>query len=150
MNLNYCLQRKEKIKNKKTFNCDKLFLFSCFRLLEFLLNLMIVSMFVLDSRQEGDIWNCELQIWWPGINVRLETLPNSTLYTLLNNFPVYWVEIFQNVTQCFFLFQICLLSMTLCREFPSDECKNKIRFKKIYGEKSCSNILEFLCPIYKP
>ena len=30
-----------------------------------------------------------------------------------------------------FLFQICLLSMMVCREFPSDECKNEIRLKKI-------------------
>ena len=40
--------------------------------------------------------------------------------------------------------------MTVCRKFPSGECKNEISFKKIQAQKSCSNILEFSRPIYKP
>ena len=52
---------------------------------------MIVSMFVLESRQMGDIWNCEPQTWWLSISSRLDTISL--------NFPVYWFEIFQNMTQ---------------------------------------------------
>ena len=29
------------------------------------------------------------------------------------------------------MFQICLLSMMVCREFPSDEYKNEIRFRNV-------------------
>ena len=94
---------------------------------------MTVSVYVLESRQVGDIWNHEPKTWWQSISVRLDTL--------ILNFCFCWVKIFQNVTQNqlsqnyinllhFLLFQICLLSLTMCREFPSDECKNKIRLFK--------------------
>ena len=65
-------------------------------------NLMIVSMFVLESRQVGDI--------------------------LSLNFPVYWVEIFQNVTQNL-LFLKCVSFPT---SFLSDEYENEIRFENIH------------------
>ena len=55
------------------------------------LNLMIVSMFVLQSRQVEDVQNCEPQTLWLSINARLDNLSL--------NFPVYWVKIFQNMTQ---------------------------------------------------
>ena len=58
--------------------------------LEFWLNLMIVSVFISESRQVGDVQNPEPQ-------TRLSA--NARFDTLSLNLPVYWVEIFQNVTQ---------------------------------------------------
>ena len=55
---------------------------------------MIVWMFVLDSRQVGNVGNCEPQTQWLSVNARLGTLRL--------NFPVYWFEIFPNVIQNLF------------------------------------------------
>ena len=44
-----------------------------------------------ESRQVGDVQNREPQTRWLSVNARLDTLSL--------NFPVCWVEIFQNVTQ---------------------------------------------------
>ena len=69
-NFDYCLQTKEKTKKqnktKKTFSCDKYFLFSCFRLFGILVDLMIASVFVLESRKVLDVRNREPQTWWTG------------------------------------------------------------------------------------
>ena len=52
---------------------------------------MIASLFFLQCRQVGDVQNREPQTQWLCVNARLDTLSL--------NFPVYWVEIFQNVVQ---------------------------------------------------
>ena len=86
-NFDYCLQTKEKNQsNKNTFNwVIHNFHFLVLDYLESWLNLMIVSVFVLESRQVGNIQNHESQTQWLSISARLNT--------------IYRVKIFQNVTQ---------------------------------------------------
>ena len=67
------------------------FYFLALDYLESWLNLVIVSLFVLDSRQVGEVWNREPQTRWLSINARPDTLSL--------NFIVYWVKIFENLTQ---------------------------------------------------
>ena len=92
MNFDYCLQTQEKNKNNK--NHSTVIHNVYFLVLDYLepwLNFMIVSVFVLESRQVGDVQNPEPQTQWLSVNARLDTLSV--------NFPVYKVKIFQNVTQ---------------------------------------------------
>ena len=77
MNFDYCLQTKEKNKNKKHSTVMSNFYF----LVLDWLNLMIVWMFVLESWQVGNVGNCEPQTQWLSVNARLDTLSL--------NFPVY-------------------------------------------------------------
>ena len=91
-----------KQKKQKHLTVVHNFYFLVLDYLESWLNLMIVSMFVLESRQVGDI--------------------------LSLNFPVYWVEIFQNVTQNL-LFLKCVSFPT---SFLSGEYENEIRFENIH------------------
>ena len=93
MNFDYCLQTQKK-KNKNNKNHSTVIHNVYFLVLDYLepwLNFMIVSMFVLESRQAGDVQNPEPQTQWLSVNARLDTLSL--------NFPVYKVKIFQNVTQ---------------------------------------------------
>ena len=81
-------KRKKKNKKHSTVINDFYLLVSDY--LESWLNFMIVSMFILEIRQVGDVRNCEPQTQWLSLNSRLDTSLN---------FLVYWVEIFQNAIQ---------------------------------------------------
>ena len=87
----WLLPANERKKTKKHSNVINNFYFLVLDYLESWLNLIIVSMFVLESRQVEDVRNREPQTRWLSVNARLGTLSL--------NFSVYWVQIFQNVTQ---------------------------------------------------
>ena len=87
-----CKQKKKaKTKIKKHSAVINNFYFFVLDYLGSWLNLMIVSMFVLESRQVRVIQNHKPQTQRLSINAKLDTLSLK--------FPVYWVKIFQNVTE---------------------------------------------------
>ena len=91
MNFDYCLQTKKNKSKKKHSTVINNFYFFVLDYLEPWLNLIIISVFILESRQAGEVRNREPQTRWLLVNARIDTLSL--------NFAVYWVEIFQIVTQ---------------------------------------------------
>ena len=79
--------------------------------LESTLNLMIVSMLALEGRQVGDVRNREPQTLWLSVKASPDTLSR--------NFPVYWIEIFQNVTQN--VFSVLSTNLKSCVHLPESQ-----------------------------